>query len=71
MSLLVPVLTAAQKRVASGFSRPKVALRASRSERMAETITAAPLSMTGTGFSAASPAAIFSLLHCPPLASVR
>src|SRR4030042_2047458 len=31
MSLLVPVLTAVQKRVANGFSNPKVRLRASLS----------------------------------------
>ena len=31
MSRLVPVFTALQKRVASGLSRPNVALRASRS----------------------------------------
>src|SRR5512147_152257 len=36
MSLLVPVFTAVQKRVAKGFSRPKVALRASRSDRISD-----------------------------------
>src|SRR3989304_10023583 len=36
ISLLVPVLTAVQKRVDKGFSRPKVALRASRSDRISE-----------------------------------
>ena len=44
MSLLVPVLTAVQNRVDKGFSSPKVALRASRSERIWETIKAAFLS---------------------------
>src|SRR5512147_2133030 len=40
MSLLVPVLTAVQYLVASGLSRVKVALRASRSDRMSEIINA-------------------------------
>ena len=41
MSLLVPVFTALQKRVASGLSSPKVTLRLSRSARMSETTNAA------------------------------
>ncbi len=41
MSLLVPVFTALQKRVESGFSRLKVALLASLSERMSDTRKAA------------------------------
>ena len=42
ISLLVPVLTAVQKRVASGLSRPKVVLRASLSDRMSDIRKAAP-----------------------------
>jgi hypothetical protein len=36
MSLVVPVLTAVQRLVASGFSRPNVPLRLSRAARMEE-----------------------------------
>jgi hypothetical protein len=46
MSLLVPVFTAVQKRVDKGFSRPKVALRASRSDRISETRKVASLENT-------------------------
>jgi len=46
MSLLVPVFTAAQKRGASGLSRPKVMLRDSRSARISVTMWAAAGSST-------------------------
>src|SRR5208283_5174761 len=41
ISLLVPVLAALQKAHARGFSKPKVTLRASLSERIEATIKAA------------------------------
>src|SRR4051812_13718080 len=37
ISLLVPVLTALQNRVARGFSKPKVVLRLSRSAKICDT----------------------------------
>ena len=46
ISLLVPVLTAVQKRVAKGFSRPKVRLLAPRSERISEMRKAASFEKT-------------------------
>lgn len=70
MSLLVPVFTALQKRVANTLSVPKVRARASGSARMSVTMKAARASMAGvnTGL-------VFRLsevgLKRPPLASVR
>src|SRR3990172_3109051 len=49
MSLLVPVLTAVQKRVASGLSRLKVALRASRSDKISEMMKEASRDITRRG----------------------
>ena len=77
MSLLVPVLTALQKRVASTLSVPKVRARALGSDRMSPTMKAAPTSSAGvnTGavflpFTAGSAAGATGLKR-PPLASVR
>ena len=74
MSLLVPVFTAAQLRVASTLSVPKVRARASGSARMSPTIQAAPSSTARvnagrTGRSARSSGA--TGLWRPPLASAR
>ena len=44
ISLLVPVLTAVQKRVANTLSVPKVRARALGSDKMSPTIKAAPAS---------------------------
>ena len=48
MNLLVPVLTALQKGVASGLSRPNVTARPARSLRMSPTMYAAAADSTGS-----------------------
>jgi hypothetical protein len=70
MSLLVPVFTALQKRVASTLSVPKVRARALPSDRMSPTMKAARASSAGGGSGLAS-AATATALKRPPLASVR
>ena len=72
MSLLVPVFTAVQKRVASGLSSPKVGLRLSRSERMLAMTNAAAAEYSLTRRAGRlAPARRRSGRHTPPLARVR
>jgi hypothetical protein len=77
MSLLVPVFTAVQKRVASTLSVPKVRARALGSDRMSPTMKAARGSSAGPAGAAAGPLAglaggrMATSLKRPPLASVR
>ena len=73
MSLLVPVLTALQKRVASTESVPKLRARAWRSLRMSATMKAAAGSSAGRQSSAAVVLDGCSRTphHRPPLASAR
>src|SRR5688572_15021274 len=72
MSLLVPVFTAVQKRVASGLSRLKVRLRLSRSERISDTMKAAPLDRA---LRSSDPRSLSNVsrnsLQTPPLARQR
>src|SRR5262245_40688440 len=71
MSLLVPVLTALQNGVPSGLSRPKVAIRASRSARILVTRKAAGDESTRRD-GAAEPSGTRRIgLHIPPSASAR
>ena len=70
MSLLVPVFTALQPRVASGFSSPKLVPRAPRSARMSVTIQAAPGSST-CRLRPAGAGKTCGRDHVPPTASVR
>jgi hypothetical protein len=70
--LLVPVLTAVQKRVASTLSVPKVGARAMGSDRMSPTMKAARASMACTGASARAWTEVPRTgVSCPPLASAR
>jgi hypothetical protein len=76
MSLLVPVFTAVQKRVASTLSVPKVRARALGSLRMSPTMKAARGSSAGLAGGSAGPLAslagrMATALKRPPLASVR
>jgi len=71
MSLLVPVFTALQTRVAIALSNPKVRARATRSDRMSPTMKAARASMTGTRFGVGSSARNRIGAARPPLASAR
>ena len=71
MSLLVPVLTAVQKRVASGFSRPNVSARLSRSDRMSDTRKAAPLLKTLPSFDRGVSGVRRDAVRTPPLAIDR
>src|SRR4030067_39734 len=70
ISLLVPVLTAAQYGVESGFSRPKVTARAPRSERMSDTMKAASLEIAFFEGGFPSRGRSVGSLHLPPFASV-
>src|SRR5687767_15697888 len=72
MSLLVPVFTAVQKRVASGLSRLNVRLRLSRSESMSDTMKAASLESALRWFAPWPLSNISrSSLQTPPLARQR
>ena len=71
MSLLVPVLTAAQKRVASTLSVPKVRARAMGSLRMSPAMKAARASSAGLKAGGVRPTVRRVGLARPPLARVR
>ena len=72
MSLLVPVLTALQKRVTSGLSRPKVTARPARSLKISATMKAASSLITRVGGSVVAwSCQIVKGLYIPPLARVR
>src|SRR4030066_1202580 len=70
ISLLAPVLPAAQYGVESGFSRPKVTARAPRSERMSDTMKAASLEIACFEGGFPSRSRSVGSLHLPPVARV-
>src|SRR4030067_529450 len=70
ISLLVPVLTADQYGVESGFSRPHVTARAPRSETMSDRMTAASLELSCFEGAFPSRCRRVGSLHLPPVASV-